>query len=232
MEKKLLQMDDEDVELDELALQSRRQDRGRTEPSRASLIDKIDNKLKDYGDLVKRIRSTVANPRPLERDYSSLYNWVEGEKPLCREENKFIWNSALPPEDGISVNTLMQHKDDFIALAEKQEGGWFDGVLEDMLGIFPRSITRKILTSAEERKKTDDKYIRLYSPHRVDVLARLILTVVSVVLLVAPTAVLFLVPEHGWFKILLIMIFTLLFSAALSLFTKAKRHEMFAATAA
>ena len=47
-----------------------------------------------------------------------------------------------------------------------------------------------------------------------------------------PTAVLFLVEDHGLLKIMLIMIFTMLFSAALSVFTKAKRHEMFAATAA
>lgn len=40
------------------------------------------------------------------------------------------------------MDGLLQHHDDLIALAEKQEGGWFDGVLEDMLGIFPRSITR------------------------------------------------------------------------------------------
>ena len=50
MEKQLLAMDDEDCELDELALQSRRRDDQRTEePSRKSLIDKIDGKLKDYG---------------------------------------------------------------------------------------------------------------------------------------------------------------------------------------
>ena len=89
-----------------------------------------------------------------------------------------------------------------------------------------------LLTSPEERKKTDDEYVQLYSKYRVDVLARLILTVVAVVLLMVPTAVLFLVQEHGILKIMLIMIFTMLFSAALSVFTKAKRHEMFAATAA
>lgn len=150
----------------------------------------------------------------------------------------------------------MQYQDDIIALAEKQEGGWFDGVLEDTLSIFPRPFTRAssspspatpvflrapptntlrpqfILSSSEERKKTDDEYVQLYSKYRVDVLARLILTVVAVVLLMVPTAVLFLVPEHGILKIMLIMIFTMLFSAALSVFTKAKRHEMFAATAA
>ncbi|KAI4249155.1 MAG: hypothetical protein L6R40_000613 [Gallowayella cf. fulva] len=216
MEKALIAMDDEDDELDPLALQSRRRDDQRPEdPSRKSLINKIDDRLKDYDDLIVRIRRNVTIPRPLDRDYSSLYKWIDDTKPLCREETKFI-----------------KHQDDIIPLAEKQEGGWFDGVLEDALSIFPRPLTRFILISAEERKKTEDKYVQLYSPYRVDVLARLILTIVAVVLLMVPTAVLFLVQEHGILKIMLIMIFTMLFSAALSVFTKAKRHEMFAATAA
>ncbi|KAL8729573.1 MAG: hypothetical protein Q9166_004653 [cf. Caloplaca sp. 2 TL-2023] len=216
MEKNLIAMDDEDEELDQLALESRRRDDQRPEePSRKSLITKIDNKLKDYDDLITRIRRNVAIPRPLDRDYGSLYKWIDDIKPLCREETKFI-----------------KYQDDFIALAEKQEGGWFDGVLEDTLSFFPRPVTRFILSSSEERKKSDDEYVQLYSKYRVDVLARLILTIVAVVLLMVPTAVLFLVKEHGVLKIMLIMIFTLLFSAALSVFTKAKRHEMFAATAA
>ncbi|KAL8879785.1 MAG: hypothetical protein Q9198_002670 [Flavoplaca austrocitrina] len=213
MEKALIAMDDEDQELDQLSLESRRRDDQRTEEhSRKSLMTKIDNKLKDYDDLIARIRRNVAIPRPLDRDYGSLYRWIDDLKPLCREESKFI-----------------KYQDDIIALAEKQEGGWFDGVLEDTLSIFPRPF---LLTSPEERKKTDDEYVQLYSKYRVDVLARLILTVVAVVLLMVPTAVLFLVQEHGILKIMLIMIFTMLFSAALSVFTKAKRHEMFAATAA
>ncbi|KAI4283972.1 MAG: hypothetical protein L6R38_001765 [Xanthoria sp. 2 TBL-2021] len=240
MEKALIAMDDEDQELDQLSLESRRRDDQRPEePSRKSLMTKIDGKLKDYDDLVTRIRRNVAIPRPLDRDYGSLYKWIDDTKPLCRVESKFI-----------------KYQDDIIALAEKQEGGWFDGVLEDTLSIFPRPFTRAssspspatpvflhppptntllpqfILSSSEERKKTDDEYVQLYSKYRVDVLARLILTVVAVVLLMVPTAVLFLVPEHGILKIMLIMIFTMLFSAALSVFTKAKRHEMFAATAA
>lgn len=63
-------------------------------------------------------------------------------------------------------------------------------------------------------------------------MVRLTLTVIAVMLLMAPTIVLFLVSGHGTLKIILIIVFTLLFSAAMSVFTKAKRHEMFAATAA
>ena len=56
MEKTLLAMDEEDEDLDPLSLQSRRRDRERTEePSRASLIQKIDSKLKDYGTSTMRL---------------------------------------------------------------------------------------------------------------------------------------------------------------------------------
>ncbi|KAL8724847.1 MAG: hypothetical protein Q9181_006648 [Wetmoreana brouardii] len=178
MEKKLLQMDDEDVELDELALQSRRRDRERTEePSRASLIDKIDNKLKDYeADLLEvsdlflqviwssaseALQQILAHWSETTQVY--IIGWITTNRSAKKKPNSSGYvnalrysnccatgryhplrhqNSALPPEDGIGANALMQHKDDLIALAEKQEGGWFDGVLEEMLGIFPRSITR------------------------------------------------------------------------------------------
>lgn len=49
MEKALMAMDDEDEDLDQLSLESRRRDDQRPEPSRKSLMKKIDGKLKDYG---------------------------------------------------------------------------------------------------------------------------------------------------------------------------------------
>ncbi|KAL9637342.1 MAG: hypothetical protein Q9204_001920 [Flavoplaca sp. TL-2023a] len=231
MEKALIAMDDEDKDLDHLALQSRRRDDHRTEePSRKSLMNKIDDKLKNYGtnptglfldlslilvadDLVARIRTHSATPHPLTRDYASLYHWMDDVKPLCREEHKFI-----------------KYTHDLIALAEKQEGLWFGGVLEDTLSIFP--FTRLMVSSSKARKRTDDEYVEHFSKYRVDTLVRLILALVAVILLMVPTAVLYLVQDQGILKIVLIMMFTVLFSTSLSVFTKAKIHEMFAATAA
>lgn len=162
-----------------------------------------------------RMRTLCTIPSPSSRDYGSFRKWIDAVKPLCREETKFV-----------------QHQEDFIALAEKPEGGWFDGILEDTLSMLPRPLARAILSSSSDRKKTDDEYVCLYSKYRVDILVRLLLTIVTVMLLMAPTAVLFLVPEHAVVKLVVIVVFTLLFSAALGVFTKAKRHEMFAATAA
>lgn len=72
----------------------------------------------------------------------------------------------------------------------------------------------------------------LLNKHRVELLVQLILPLTTVGLLVGPSAVMYAVPGHGTLKIILILVFTMGFSAALSAFTKAKRYEMLAATAA
>lgn len=71
-----------------------------------------------------------------------------------------------------------------------------------------------------------------YSKRRIDFFVRLLITVLAVALLMAPVVVLFRAEESGGVKILIILLFTLFFSLALSIFTKAARQEVFAATAA
>jgi len=74
--------------------------------------------------------------------------------------------------------------------------------------------------------------VHLYSKERIDILVRLVITLLAVSLLMAPVVVLFSVQEQGNIKIAVVLLFTFFVSAALSVFTKAKRHEVFAATAA
>lgn len=80
---------------------------------------------------------------------------------------------------------------------------------------------------------TTDQYTRLYDKHRVDIFIRIIMAVLAVALLLAPVVVLFFRDQDsGTTKIIVILVFTLGFSLALSMATKAKRAEVFAATAA
>ena len=95
----------------------------------------------------------------------------------------------------------------------------------------PADFHKYLFTSSAQRLRSDDAYIRLHSNYRIDTLVRIILSVTTVALLVGPSAILFLVPGHSTLKILLVMLFSLLFSVMLSACTKAKRHEIFAATA-
>ena len=66
--------------------------------------------------LVNRIRTYASLKKPSGRDLSSFVDWVWDEKPLSREESRFL-----------------EHKDDFVALADGQEGGWLDGFVEDAM---------------------------------------------------------------------------------------------------
>ena len=90
---------------------------------------------------------------------------------------------------------------------------------------------QRLLTSKEQILRSNDPYVHLISKYRIDMIVRLVLTLTTVGLLIGPSAVLYTVSGHGPLKIMIIMVFTLLFSVAVSLFTKARRHEMLAASA-
>ena len=78
---------------------------------------------------------------------------------------------------------------------------------------------------------SDDPQMHFADARRITYLERIILVLTIVGLLVEPSAILFFVPGQSVLKVCLIMIFTLLFALATTICTKAKRHEMLAATA-
>ncbi len=90
----------------------------------------------------------------------------------------------------------------------------------------------------ELRNKTNDPNVHFYKRSRVDVLVGLIITGIIFVLLVLPVVALYKLtafntkPDTTFSAIGVLVVFTLLFSAAMSLLTKARRHELFAASAA
>ena len=89
------------------------------------------------------------------------------------------------------------------------------------------------------RAKTNSRYLNYLSPSRVEKLIGIIITAVVFVLLVAPVVLMYCLtsnhhndPKAMFRAIGVLIVFTLLFSGAMSMLTKAKRHELFAAAAA
>lgn len=86
--------------------------------------------------------------------------------------------------------------------------------------------------------KDEDKYEIYYTPSRIAKLTNGILTVIILVLLVIPIYILYhMIHDIGTRKAYMtcigtLLVFTLAFSSVLSLFTKARRHEILAAAAA
>ena len=83
-------------------------------------------------------------------------------------------------------------------------------------------------------------YLNLVSPERFDRLLRSFLILIASVLLLAPIMILLeLQPTHrsevrrqSWIQIGVVFVFTFAFSTCCSIFTKARKQELFTATAA
>jgi hypothetical protein len=96
---------------------------------------------------------------------------------------------------------------------------------------------QKIFTTPELRAKTSSKDVFYYSSSRIEKLVGLIITLIIFILLVLPVVAMYKLTCIGernspFDAVGILVVFTLLFSAAMSLLTKAKRHELFAASAA
>lgn len=104
-----------------------------------------------------------------------------------------------------------------------------------------KSATSQLTTEQQTRKKCTNGDVIYTSPERVNHCATVIVTLMILTLLVVPIYLLYAFVGHskGGFSgrttaicIGILLIFTLAFSAALSLFTRAKRHEILGAAAA
>lgn len=87
------------------------------------------------------------------------------------------------------------------------------------------------------RELSGDATISYYHPRRVEGLVAIVITAIIFVLLVIPVVLMYNLTSLGnrnstLDAIGVMVVFTLLFSAAMSLLTKAKRHELFGASAA
>jgi len=215
LEQELLKLDKKANEKSEIAVKSRIAEERILGLERQDLINRIDGKLSEYNDIVQRTRAFATLQRATERNYNSVRNWVDHSAPLEQNEASTFYKDR-----------------DFVSVVDAKEGSWFDGRVETVLSKFGGSVTRRLFISKRDRGSTANKLVRLYSKKRIDVFSRLIITVLAVVLLMAPVIALFLTKKGGMMKILIIFLFTMAFSIALSLCTRAKRHEVFAATAA
>ena len=178
--------------------------------------------------------------RPADRDYRSVRTWLSNTKPIVDEEEAFI-----------------RCKEDIVTLRHGRECAGFDGLVESMLhrmncrltkvnmhcpGSSPsRSCTdnlQYLFCTRDLRHKTQDRNIYYFSPSRVDTLVGLIITLVIFVLLILPVVAMYRLTslghgnQHSTFQAIgILMVFTLLFSGAMAALTKARRHELFAASA-
>ncbi|KAF2186441.1 hypothetical protein K469DRAFT_706409 [Zopfia rhizophila CBS 207.26] len=234
LEKKLDRMDKRLTKKDEDRMCSRDMFGSDVEKHRQLLSD-IEAKFCSYANILTAAQQMMAFKRPADADYQSVGRYINNRKPLVEEEATWI-----------------QHKEDIVTLRTGREHAWLDDVVEGFLKICHCRLIDMLFRSKETRKKTEidseimparppkdeDKYEIYYTPSRIAKLTDGILTILVLILLVLPIYLLYhMVHDIGTKKayvicIGMLLIFTLAFSSVLSLFTKARRHEILAAAAA
>ncbi|RYN59892.1 hypothetical protein AA0118_g461 [Alternaria tenuissima] len=228
-ELRCLEEDLEEIDLEnegENRLRSRKDDlkyakeKGVVSP-RACILDNIRSKLISYDEVLLKARELNAFQRPSKRDYRSFRTWFWNKKPLSYElEEQFI-----------------KRKEDLVSLRHGREWSGFDGFIESCIQRVHCRIVQRIFATKELREKTNDEHVHYYSQSRIEKLVGLFITLIIFILLVLPVVAMYKLTSVGdrnstFDAVGLLVVFTLLFSAAMSLLTKAKRHELFAASAA
>ncbi|TVY43735.1 hypothetical protein LOCC1_G005188 [Lachnellula occidentalis] len=179
---------------------------------RMKLIHQIDEKFRDYAQLLIVARDLAAFSRPPTRDYLNIRKYFDEQAPLC------------------NVESYIYHREDIVTLKPGREHSWLDSIVESILRRLSGRIVRVVYIH--------NSCVRLLQRERVELLVSLIITVIIVAILIIPIYLLFYLTvgtqtNHSMAIIIsVLLIFTLLFSGVLSLFTRAKRHEILAAAAA
>ncbi|KAN0114516.1 hypothetical protein V8E51_004060 [Hyaloscypha variabilis] len=187
---------------------------GRRNDIRRDLIIEINEKLKEYGQLLLQDTQLRQLPKPSTRIFKNFFKWIYSENCFGAGEQNFLY-----------------HQHDFVILQE-YENNWLDEKLNYLLSYCNRGTFRRIFSSSTDREKTADPHVRYHSSKRLKPFIKIIIAVTSTSLLLIPIFI-FLsanvsVVRMAWITLL----FSIAFATAISFFTNANRQDVFAITAA
>jgi hypothetical protein len=182
--------------------------------------------------MLLRLASLVQLEPPQRRNQDAVARLIQNDGQLCNPDSTYI-----------------QNVDDLVALGGDKEHSWVHGVVEEvctsasstlskvmLLNIFGQKLTdvRKLFQNKIQALKVSNKLgIYLYSKPRFDRLVSSIFTLIIVGLIMVPIFVLYRIrKQSGYVQNGVALGFTTFFALLCSTGTTAKRHEIFAATAA
>ncbi|KAL1800762.1 hypothetical protein ACET3X_001104 [Alternaria dauci] len=254
LEEELDEIDLEDSFEDQRRLMSRDYDVGQplgegAPRSRRVVLREIKTKLIEYDEVLMKARDLQSFQKPSDRNYRSLRRYCYKKKPLLddgldsirtKEDMVTIHNGREWATFDGGVETVIGQTDKFLQKVFRTK----------------TPPLQKYFRTPEAQEKTTDPDISYYSSSRIDKLVNILITFIIFCLLVIPVITMYQLtntaahieidPEGNttttstidsnkrdtFNAVGVLMVFTLLFSAAMSLLTKAARHELFAASAA
>ncbi|KAH8655983.1 hypothetical protein BGZ60DRAFT_435101 [Tricladium varicosporioides] len=127
-----------------------------------------------------------------------------------------------------SETQYLNYTEDFMNGMEQRESDTLASIVESAmynLGL------KKLFQDKYTQQLTNDKNVIIWSNQRVHAVSRLLVIILNIILLVVPIVLLYLF-ERTALRFSIIIVFMMLFLCALSLCTRARNLEIFAATAA
>ncbi|KAF7921887.1 uncharacterized protein EAE97_011178 [Botrytis byssoidea] len=194
-----------------------------TDDDNRNLLAEIEKKFNEYGQLLTHARTLASFDKPRESDRLRLRDYSDSN-PLCYRDSEWLLR-----------------KDDHITLKPTRDNTWLDTVIEQIPQYFPCRLTRYIFCTTVLRQKTNPETTKIFlsDPDRVNAIASLVLLTTVLALFVIPVCILWylcqmsiLSPANIGTILAILLPFTFIFSVVISLFTRAKRHEVLATAAA
>lgn len=188
---------------------------------RDELMAKVESAFNEYADLLQKAQTMIAMGRPTSSEYRSVENYLDNEKPLVEDESKSYYC-----------------KEDLISLRPGREHAWLDATIETALRRLNCNFIEWVFCSKETKEKSNQRNEIYYTRSRIERTVVTIITFMILFLLILPIYLLFKLtegvqtPHSNAMCIGVLLVFTLAFSAVISLFTRAQRHEILAASAA
>ncbi|KAK4943912.1 hypothetical protein LTR10_016628 [Elasticomyces elasticus] len=190
---------------------------------RMNLLQRLEEKWVQYSNLVVAARDMTALNKPTPSEYDSVRWWM-------RE------NDSLDCDDAMFI----QCREDLITLRPGREYAWLDAVVEGMLRWCRWPMleeTRMKTEGAGHGPGNGTKGVVYYTRRRIEGLVNAIMICMVLAILIIPVYILFHLTErppttqNTAICIGVLLVSTLAFAAGVSLFSRAKRHEVLAASA-
>ena len=165
--------------------------------------------------LLRHMNHLSSMDKPSARNQRSVYNIIHNEGSQIQSESEWIGD-----------------RDDLVAVAPKQEHGIMNVLVEEITQKISKSLAAFLFRTADQRRRTGKEEVALYSQQRLDAVANAFITLIATFMLLAPICILYLAHTQAVLQLVVILLFTQFFGFCITVFTKARKHEVFAATAA
>lgn len=222
-----------------------------------ALLEEIEKAFSSYATMLTSAQSLQACNRPTASEYRSVRNYLIGNAPLHHREQEFIQHK----EDLITLRPGRDHawldrKIEQTLQVLHRPFPWLNRIFSSPVSPDLTTTTQLKSTQRKQNLTPPSQETRLKSRHgaetyytrsRIDLCASSILTAMIIALLIVPIYLLYKLVKGNSSKegnngkldthatgvcIGILLVCTLLFSGVLSLFTRAKRHEILGAAAA